>query len=101
MFFKAKNMKYKEDPAVAQRCLAMMIANLGGLAAAWCRERVEATNAVPESQNEFEKKLRKEFEPFDLQARLRDQLHGLQQKNSSDQMNYVGRYRNNALKFVK
>jgi hypothetical protein len=93
MFFQAKNIDPSESTATQQRCLAMVVANLRGLAAAWYQERVQTSGGMPASLVQFEQELRREFEPADLQERLRDQLYQLRQVNCRDLMEYIAKYR--------
>ncbi|KAF0747206.1 hypothetical protein AaE_007818 [Aphanomyces astaci] len=77
-FFKAKNVDYQENDGTQQRCIAMMVANFRDLAAAWYQERLSRGES-PNTLIELEEELRAEFEPDDLQDRLRDQLYELKQ----------------------
>ncbi|OQR83999.1 hypothetical protein ACHHYP_14034 [Achlya hypogyna] len=70
----------------------MVVANLQGLAASWYLERV-ARSEVPASLLELEAALRAEFEPPDLQERLRDQLYTNRQSDCADLLEYIGRFR--------
>ncbi|KAH9095130.1 hypothetical protein LEN26_017915 [Aphanomyces euteiches] len=92
--FKAKNLNYMEDKEVEARCLAMVVANLKGQAAAWYQELAshEGGSGLT-TLSDFEKALRKEFEPDDLQERLRDKLFSLQQKNCKDLLEYIEKFR--------
>jgi hypothetical protein len=92
-FFQAKNIDPSESAATQQRCLAIVAANLRGLAAAWYQERVQSTGTLPSTLMEFEEELRREFEPADLQERLRDQLSQLKQSHCKDLMEYIAKYR--------
>ncbi|CAK4432643.1 unnamed protein product, partial [Aphanomyces euteiches] len=95
-FFSAKNLNWKE-PNTASRCLSMVVANLKGQAAAWYQELASresefgtrSINSLPE----LEAALRKEFEPDDLQERLRDKLFALQQKGCKDLFDYIEKFR--------
>lgn len=91
-FFAAKNITPCADPATERRCLAIVVANLQGLAASWYLERV-ARSEVPTSLLELEAALRAEFEPPDLQERLRDQLYTNRQSDCADLLEYIGRFR--------
>ncbi|CAK4066910.1 unnamed protein product [Aphanomyces euteiches] len=83
-----------EDKEVEARCLAMVVANLKGQAAAWYQELAshEGGSGLT-TLSDFEKALRKEFEPDDLQERLRDKLFSLQQKNCKDLLQYIEKFR--------
>ncbi|KAH9095232.1 hypothetical protein LEN26_017878 [Aphanomyces euteiches] len=95
-FFSAKNLNWKE-PNTASRCLSMVVANLKGQAAAWYQELASreselgtrSINSLPE----LEAALQKEFEPDDLQERLRDKLFALQQKECKDLFEYIEKFR--------
>ncbi|OQR84345.1 hypothetical protein ACHHYP_13511 [Achlya hypogyna] len=67
------------------RCLAVMVANLYGLAASWYLSCV-STGTQPTTMVAFEAQLREQFEPPDLQERLRDQLYDLRQEDCTDLM---------------
>ncbi|RLO00784.1 hypothetical protein DYB28_009298, partial [Aphanomyces astaci] len=91
-FFAAKNLKYETDETVEARCLAMVVANLQGQAAAWYQELASQGHGFT-TLAEFEHGLREEFEPSDLQERLRDRLFALQQKGCKDLVEYIEKFR--------
>ncbi len=91
-FFKAKNLDPMKNPNVEPRCLAMIVANFRGQAAAWYQDRLANNNPI-RSITELAEALRNEFQPPDLQERLRDQLYSLQQKNCRDLQEYVEKFR--------
>ncbi|ETV92272.1 hypothetical protein H310_13337 [Aphanomyces invadans] len=86
-FFAAKNIFPGADLATERRCLAMVVANLQGLAASWYLKRV-ARSDVSVSLLEHEA-LRAEFEPPDLQERLHDQLYTNRQSDCADLLEYI------------
>jgi len=93
-FFKAKNLVYENNSEVETRCLAMVVASLHGQAAAWYQERASRQEGAGlKTLKEFEAALRAEFEPDDLQERLRDQLFALQQKKCKDITQYIEQFR--------
>ncbi|KAF0689302.1 hypothetical protein As57867_019174, partial [Aphanomyces stellatus] len=92
-FFKAKNVDFQADDGTQLRCIAMMVANFRGLAAAWYQERLHSRGEVPSTLLELENELRDEFEPDDLQDRLRDQLYELKQAHCASLTEYVAKFR--------
>ncbi|CAK4746001.1 hypothetical protein AeMF1_003574 [Aphanomyces euteiches] len=93
-FFKTKNLNYMEDKEVEARCLAMVVANLKGQAAAWYQELAshEGGSGLT-ALSDFEKALRKAFGPDDLKERLRDKLFSLQQNNCKGQLEHIEKFR--------
>ncbi|ETV98923.1 hypothetical protein H310_08412 [Aphanomyces invadans] len=81
-FFDAKNMNRRESPEMEERCLVMVVANFRGQAAAWYQDRQASKDAIT-ALDQLSKILRHEFEPEDLQERLRDSLYSLT-KNCKD-----------------
>src|SRR5262245_24114283 len=79
----------------------MVVASLRGLAATWYQECVQSTEAVPELLPEFEKELRQEFEPADLQDRLKDQLFNLNQRDYQDLMDHGRKFRKICTKIIE
>ncbi|OQS07650.1 hypothetical protein THRCLA_20100 [Thraustotheca clavata] len=92
-FFKAKNIDPQADNETQQRCMAMMVANFCGLVASWYQDRLRDKGSPPSTLVELEKELRAEFEPDDLQDRLRDELYNLRQSACADVMEYVAIFR--------
>ncbi|ETV98840.1 hypothetical protein H310_08341 [Aphanomyces invadans] len=93
-FFTAKSLVYANDSEIETRCLAMVVANLKGQAAAWYQELASREGGSKITTFvEFEEALREEFEPDDLQERLRDKLFGLHQRTCKDIMMYVEQFR--------
>ncbi|KAF0703198.1 Aste57867_7676 [Aphanomyces stellatus] len=90
-FFKAKNVDFQADDGTHIRCIAMTVANFRGLAAAWYQERLHSRE-VPSTLLELENELRDEFEPDDLQDRLRDQLYELKQAHCASLTEYVAKF---------
>ncbi|RLO12899.1 hypothetical protein DYB28_014407 [Aphanomyces astaci] len=77
-FVMAKNLNYEQNEVVEARCLAMVVANLQGQAAAWYQELASRrVNGGFRTLVNFEQALREEFEPDNLQERLRDPLFTL------------------------
>ncbi|KAF0716984.1 Aste57867_2559 [Aphanomyces stellatus] len=71
----------------------MMVANFRGLAAAWYQERLHSRREAPSTLLELENELRDEFEPDDLQDRLRDQLYELEQAHCASLTENVAKFR--------
>jgi hypothetical protein len=92
MYFQAKQMDYTV-PDIESRCVALMTANLSGVAASWLQERVATVGAGPPTLSSLENELRAEFEPIDLQQRLRDDMYRLKQKNCEHLVDYIGKFR--------
>ena len=53
MYFQAKRMDFT-IPEVEQRCIALMAANLTGVAASWLQDRVASLRTLPETLNDLE-----------------------------------------------
>ncbi|KAF0696508.1 Aste57867_12746 [Aphanomyces stellatus] len=71
----------------------MIVANFRGLAAAWYQERLHSRGEAPSTLLELEIELCDEFEPDDLQDRLRDQLYELKQAHCVCLTEYVAKFR--------
>ncbi|OQR95032.1 hypothetical protein ACHHYP_20019 [Achlya hypogyna] len=91
-FFRAKNINPHANAGTEARCLAMIVANLHGLAASWYLSCV-SRGTQPTTMVAFAAQLREPFEPPDHQERLRDQLYNWRQKDCTNLMSYVGRFR--------
>ncbi|RHY25439.1 hypothetical protein DYB32_008310 [Aphanomyces invadans] len=91
-FFSTKNMNPLESQEMEQHCLAMVVANFRGQAAAWYQDRQASKEAIS-TLDQLSEGLRHEFEPEDLQERLRYTLYSLTQKNGKDLHEYVEKFR--------
>ncbi|KAF0758224.1 hypothetical protein AaE_004008, partial [Aphanomyces astaci] len=78
VFYMAKN--YEQNEVVEARCLAMELAS-------------RRVNGGSKTLVDFEQTLREEFEPVDLQERLRDRLFTLQQRWCRNLFEYVEKFR--------